>query len=468
MNPTPYAATLLAVCLVTACRDEPPVPPPAEPATSPTNRIDVPEVVRRNLGIAFVTVERRRVGQTLRVPGHFELLPSARHEHRVPVAGRVEVLVQPLQAVAAGDLLFRIDSPAWRQVQRDLGELSASMRATEARFASMQPLVAAHRVHEESLKEALAVIEARVASLRATQASVGGQAEELATAQIQLAQTRADLAEAAEKEAGTTALVAELQANLQASRDRFDLALAAAATLVSTTPAQLTAAPMAPSTALPPWRTITAIEVRATAAGIADKLPVATGVWVETGELVLTVSDLGQVRFRARGLQSDLPRLREGLRARIVLPQGQTDVAEGLDGRLALGVEADPAQRTIDLFVQPTATAAWARPGVAGFLEIELRDDSPVELAMPSSAVLQDGLEKVFFRRDPADPDKVIRVGADLGVDDGRWVEVKSGIKDGDQVVLGGAYELMLASSGTAAKGGHFHADGTFHAGEGK
>ncbi|MBI5850353.1 MAG: HlyD family efflux transporter periplasmic adaptor subunit [Planctomycetes bacterium] len=448
-----------------ACRDESSPLPHVEQETQPTNRIDVPEIVRRNLGIAFVTVERRRVGQTLRVPGHFELLPSARHEHRVPVAGRVEVLVQPLQAVATGDLLFRIDSPTWRQVQRELGELSASMRATEARFASMQPLVAAHRVHEESLKEAVAVIEARVASLRATQASVGGQAEELATAQIQLAQTRADLAEAAEKEAGTTALVAELQANLQASRDRFDLALAAAATLVSTTPAQLTAAP---ANALPPWRTITAIEVRATAAGIADKLPVATGVWVETGELVLTVSDLGQVRFRARGLQSDLPRLREGLRARIVLPQGQTEVTQGLDGRLALGVEADPAQRTIDLFVQPSANAPWARPGVAGFLEIELRDDSPAELAIPSSAVLQDGLEKVFFRRDPADPDTVIRVAADLGVDDGRWVEVKSGIKDGDQVVLGGAYELMLASSGSAAKGGHFHSDGTFHAGEEK
>ena len=34
---------------------------------------------------------------------------------------------------------------------------------------------------------------------------------------------------------------------------------------------------------------------------------------------------------------------------------------------------------------------------------------------------------------------------------------------DGDQVVTAGAYALMLATSGQAMKGGHFHADGTFH-----
>jgi hypothetical protein len=37
-------------------------------------------------------------------------------------------------------------------------------------------------------------------------------------------------------------------------------------------------------------------------------------------------------------------------------------------------------------------------------------------------------------------------------------------VKEGDEIVLGGAYQLVLATSGTAQKGGHFHADGTFHA----
>ena len=60
----------------------------------------------------------------------------------------------------------------------------------------------------------------------------------------------------------------------------------------------------------------------------------------------------------------------------------------------------------------------------------------------------------------------VIRCDADLGVDDGRFVEVKSGLADGDEIVVDGAYELVLATSGSQQKGGHFHADGTFHSEE--
>ena len=42
---------------------------------------------------------------------------------------------------------------------------------------------------------------------------------------------------------------------------------------------------------------------------------------------------------------------------------------------------------------------------------------------------------------------------------------INSDLAPGDEVVLYGAYELKLASEqrGVTAKGGHFHADGTFH-----
>jgi hypothetical protein len=135
---------------------------------------------------------------------------------------------------------------------------------------------------------------------------------------------------------------------------------------------------------------------------------------------------------------------------------------------LLLGAEADPGQRTIDLFLEPAVPVAWARPGVAGFLEVDTSGTAEPVLAIPLAATLQDGLDRVLFRRDPKDADKVIRQEADLGLNDGRWVEVKSGLIDGSEVVLAGAYELMLASSGSAAKGGHVHSDGTFHSGEHK
>ena len=68
--------------------------------------------------------------------------------------------------------------------------------------------------------------------------------------------------------------------------------------------------------------------------------------------------------------------------------------------------------------------------------------------------------------RDPANPDRAIRLDADLGPSDGQWISILSGVREGDEVVVAGSHQLMLATSGTVAKGGHFHPDGTFHEGE--
>ncbi|MEQ1632353.1 MAG: HlyD family efflux transporter periplasmic adaptor subunit, partial [Planctomycetota bacterium] len=320
----------------------------------------------------------------------------------------------------------------------------------------------------QSLLEASAVLEDRLRNIEATQSSVGGQAKEVSEARTQIALMRADLAEAREKEATTDALLGELQANIAAGRYRLQSAIEGAAVITGLGVERLLATTPGEGEQPPHWRVLAAIEVRASCSGVVDRLPVATGGWVEASQLVATVSDLGQVRFRARGLQSDLPLLHTGLPARAVPALSATIAENRVDGTLLLGSDADPAQRTIDLFLSASATAPWARPGLAGFLEVETASTAAGTLAIPLAATLQDGLERVLFRRDPLDPDKVIRIEADLGLDDGRWVEVKSGLKDGDEVVLAGAYELMLASSGTSTKGGHFHADGTFHSGEDK
>lgn len=450
--------TSVPLCLLLAATmgcSRPPAPatPHDDQPPPPSNRIAVPEAVRNNLGIEFLRIERRRVAATLRLPGHFELLPQARYEHRTPMAGRVTIRVQPLQAVVPGDVVYTIDAPEWRRTQRELGEIETELRVTAARIATMQPLLAAHQAHEASLHDAVAVMQERIGSLEDTRQSVGGQAQAIADAKVQLAQVRSQAAEAAEKHTETEALIAELQANRQALGERTQLVLAGAAAMLG-----IEAAVLAEH-----WRTIGTIEVRAAVAGVVDQLPIASGAWVESHELVLTVTDLAQIRFRARGLQTDLPRLRPGLPV-VIHPAGQDTADSQLTGELQFGAEADPTQRTIDLFVQPTAGAAFARPGVAAFAEIETAGGGDAELAIPLAAVLPDGLDRVFFRRDPNDPDQVIRVAADLGIDDGRWVEVKSGLVDGDQIVTAGAYALMLASSGGAAKGGHFHADGTWHA----
>ena len=214
-----------------------------------------------------------------------------------------------------------------------------------------------------------------------------------------------------------------------------------------------------------PWRDIAELEFRAEASGRVEALNVNHGGWLEEGELALSTVNPNLIRFHADAPQSDIAFYRDGQSARIVPPQGgSVNMQQDAMGTLTLGLTAHPTERTISLYVQPETATAWARAGISAYLEVNVTEDSKENWAIPKSAVIQDGLEHIFFRRDPENPDRVLRVVADLGENDGRWIEVRSGLKSGDEVVLEGAYALKLTDSGQQApEGYHYHADGSLH-----
>lgn len=412
-------------------------------APAPTNRVDIPAPVRQNLGITFAKVEHRAVARTLRVPGRFEWLPTARREYRTPMAGRVEVLVAQYERVAPGTALYRVDAPAWR----DLHEQIAAVRA---RVDSMGPLREAHRRHEESLAEKVALWEARLRQLDELRAAGGGSAAQYTEARATLNATQAELADVMEKDAELLAQQRQAEAELRALQSRHDLLVRGSGCADR-------------HEGLEPGSGYT---VCAVAGGVVETIGITPGGLAEENGLIVTLVQPEQVRFRARALQSDLGVLRDGLPARIVPGQGgSVALQDAMRGTLSIGLSADADERTVDLLVEPEALSTWARAGVFGYMEITL-EGGEEELAIPLSAVVRDGATPIVFRRDPANPDRVIRLEADLGIADGRWVVIRSGVREGDEVVLGGNYQLMLATSGTAAKGGHFHPDGTFHEGE--
>jgi multidrug efflux pump subunit AcrA (membrane-fusion protein) len=205
--------------------------------------------------------------------------------------------------------------------------------------------------------------------------------------------------------------------------------------------------------------------VCAVASGVVETIGITPGALAEENGHVVTLVQPDQIRFRARGLQSDLGRLRDGLSVLIAPPLGGSlKLEDAMSGALQLGLAADGDSRTIDLIVTPSSLAPWAKAGVSAYLEVVLAGGSE-ELAIPQSAVVRDGTRAIIFRRDPKNADKVIRMDADLGISDGRWVVVQSGVRQGDEIVMGGNFQLMLATSGSSEKAGHFHSDGTFHEG---
>lgn len=436
----------------------------AMPSAPQTNRIDVPIAVRRNLGISFVRVERRAVQRTLRAPGRFELQPEATREYRSMMRGRIEWQVRPFDAVEEGTILYTLDSPQWRELQQRLSEAEMQVRLGQARLESIGPLLEAHERHHVALQEATDLWASRLSQLEMAGESGAVSADTLTRVRTSLAASRALLAETLEKEAELVTRKAITAIELAEASERFSLLLASAAAALGVSVGDLEMVDPSSRQLRTRWRELELISIRAQSPGVVETFGVTNGGWVEEGGLVVTTVQPGRLQFHARGLQSDLPRLRNGLAARITPVAGDRLYAPGtMEGVLRIGLAAEPQSRTIDLWVVPSVLVDWALPGLVATLEITLDGDAANELAIPLAATIRDGLETVIFRRDPANPDRVIRLVADLGANDGTWVEILSGVKEGDEVVLDGIYQLMLATAGNVSRGGHFHADGTWH-----
>ena len=415
-----------------------------EPASNP-DRVSIPAIVRKNLGIRFAEVEVRDVAGTIRMPGAFELRPLARHDYRIALPGKIEIQVDQYEAVEVGQLLFRYQSPMWP-------ELLHEVISGEQDMASAQAEIEVSRAKIEESRRKLELARTRI--------------ERLAQADFK----KADLeAEAAELEAAVPRLEAELRlADIRltnAGRTR-EHALHRAAAAAEISEGELEREVIVAGKAVPAYTTIDWIEVRAVEVGVVELLSVTDGSFLEPSTSVLTTVDPEQVRFRAMALQADLTRLLGSISARIVPPRSPgIPIEAGVPALMTLGLEAHPEERTMSWLATPEAGASWIRPGVSAFLEVVIESNREPALAIPRSAIVQAGLTHVFFRRDPQDPDVAIRTQADMGPSDGRWVVLESGVMLGDEVVLDGVYELELstARAGVSQKGGHMHADGSFH-----
>jgi hypothetical protein len=455
------AATAFAAAFA-GCDARDPAPPPmkhdeSEVASLPPGVIAVPQGVRDNLGIAFARVERRRVADTIRLPGRFEAAPEARAEYRSSVRGTVTLAVRQYQQVAAGDLLYTVRSPAWTIVQAALADalLAADLLAPKEE-AAMRAVEAATRAVE--------LQRSRHARLEGLHAQGATQITEVAAAASDLAEAEEWLGSALERQQLLRAEALALRDHEVGNR-RFAMALHEAAALLGREEEWL----LQEVDGAPRWRTLHAIEVTARRPGVVQRIAVTDGAFAGEGDLVLETLDTSAVRFRGFALQADIGIIADGAEVSIVPPLGTAgSYTEAVRAAVRLAPEADPDERTIDLVAFPAEgrLPAWARPGVAAFAEVVVAGSAEEELAIPLAAVVGDGLDRVFFLRDRENPDRVRRMVGDLGADDGRWIVVNSGVRPGDEVVLDGVHELKLAGSGKAEQGGHFHADGTFHAGE--
>ena len=202
----------------------------------------------------------------------------------------------------------------------------------------------------------------------------------------------------------------------------------------------------------------TAVLVTSPIDGVLDGIYLNPGAYLQEGTPLFHVVDTTRLRLEARIVEADIGRL--------VQPHGAWFEVDGFEtafeinlangGRLiTLGRVVDPQTRTVPLVFEFSNPKDQLRIGM--FARIHVLTGKPKKaLAIPLTAVQENaGQTSTYIQTgDQNFEHRVLR----LGLRDGQFIEVISGLTKGDRVVTQGSYLIQLAASGTQEIGhGHAH-----------
>jgi cobalt-zinc-cadmium efflux system membrane fusion protein len=195
--------------------------------------------------------------------------------------------------------------------------------------------------------------------------------------------------------------------------------------------------------------------LRAPIAGTVVSVDVATGSFVAAGDAVARIVDPTKLWIEARIPEADLARAAHPTGALIRVPGLDHDIELGPSAVVSLGVTVDPVSRTTPLLFALDGASGALRAGQSVRAQV-LTGAAESALAIPLSAVVEDEGVRVAYVL--VDGEAFERRPLALGIRDGGFVQVISGLAAGERVVTRGAYAVRLASASSSLPAhGHVH-----------
>ena len=194
------------------------------------------------------------------------------------------------------------------------------------------------------------------------------------------------------------------------------------------------------------------------------------GQYVETGVRLFTVADLSRVWVQLDAYESDLAWLHDGQEVEVEV---EAYPGEPLKGTIAfMDPVLDPVTRTVKVRVEVPNADGRLKPEMFVHALVRapvVRDGEAAPLVIPASAPLVTGTRAVVYVAVPEH--EGVFEGRDivLGPRAGAFYVVREGLKEGEQVVVQGAFKIdsslqiqgkpsMMAPAGNAPSGGsHSH-----------
>ncbi len=202
-----------------------------------------------------------------------------------------------------------------------------------------------------------------------------------------------------------------------------------------------------------------AVELKSPISGAVVEVAAAAGEHVPSDRAVFRILDTASVLIEARISESDLNRIEPSQEAAYVTPDAEGKFVPILGesgGRVAFfGPAVDPASRTVPLVYEVKNPQGRLRIDMTLtlYLATSRAEDT---LAIPESAIVDDeGRPTAFVQRSGETFEKRLLT---LGIRDGGFVQVLSGLSEGERVVTKEGYAIRLASVSTSIPAhGHAH-----------
>lgn len=189
--------------------------------------------------------------------------------------------------------------------------------------------------------------------------------------------------------------------------------------------------------------------------GVIDRAGARVGQRIEPEQALFTIVNPAAAMVQAQVPENQITRLQPKLGA--ILQIGELVTTNGLMF-VAMGRELDPATRSLLLTYALESEGESVQRmaiGSAGTLSVATGQASEA-VAIPSAAIVEEEGAPIAFVQ--VSGETFEKRDVKLGVQDGPWTEVVSGVNEGERVVTDGAYALLLSTkSGTIPAHGHAH-----------
>jgi cobalt-zinc-cadmium efflux system membrane fusion protein len=185
------------------------------------------------------------------------------------------------------------------------------------------------------------------------------------------------------------------------------------------------------------------LAVRAPVSGVVISRDAVIGQPVTADETIAAIADLSEVLFLGRVFEMDLGRLQTGVRAEVQL---NAYPKERFAGSIEyLGRQIDPVARTVTARIRLTNRNDLLRIGLFGTAQVSTAEEQkrgPV-LVVSRTALTEIGGKSFVFVRHADDDFELHEVV--LGESALGKVEIVSGLREGEQVVVDGVFTLKSA-----------------------